>query len=120
MLSPLAAYRAMSNGMMSLSPKDGIYSIFINGRQIYYDRLPFLSPANAEAERWDFDGDAYAELRKLGGKIIKTETVCGIKIIYAYSPYLLKFEELSCGKVNLMAAINETSSIGYPLLCGSY
>ena len=112
--------RFYSNGLLVISPEGGVYSVFDGGRQIYYDKPPVWSDFSREAERWDFDGDIYRELELLGARTFKTETVCGVYVIYAYSPRLPKSALLDCGKVNIMAAVGSVNSIGYPLLCGSF
>lgn len=115
----LAGVRLYSNGLLIISPSGGTYSAFLHGAQTVYEEPPMLSP-QSDAERWDFDGEVYVELKNLDAEIIKTEIVGEVTVIYAYTPRLVKSVNLDAGKVNIMAAIGNGSCIGYPLLCGSY
>lgn len=109
-----------SNGLLTVSPAGGVYSTFSGGVQTVYEKPPLLAPA-ADAERWDYTGDVYAELGALDAGVLRTETVCGMTVIYAYTSRLPKSIELGCGKVNLMAAVSGVKiSLGYPYLDGSY
>lgn len=96
---------------------EGTYTAFSdNDEQIYtsiskgYERVDVGNGTNASEI-----------IRKLKARIIKTEKVGDITIIYAYSPCLLKSVRLFDENVNVMIATTPSSVVvGSPLIKGGY
>lgn len=73
--------------------------------------------------RIDVEGDITTALRiieNLDGKLLLSEEVGEVTILYAYSPRLIDPVSVHGKKVNLMIAISDKVSAGTPLLYGSY
>ncbi|MBE5730799.1 MAG: hypothetical protein E7350_02455 [Clostridiales bacterium] len=91
-----------------------------------YDPIRIEAPLLIDgAHRIDIDGAdlAVAEdiVDNLCGKVVHSEKVDGIQIIYAYCLRLGKPVEVFGQKVNLMVAVKEEGvAAGTPLLYGSY
>ena len=96
---------------------DGTYTAFSDNDE------PLYTSISKGYERVDvMDGTNVDEIiNKLNAKIIKTERVGDITIIYAYSPYLLKSVRLFDETINVMIATTPSSVVvGSPLIKGSY
>ncbi len=73
--------------------------------------------------RKDADGDELAGkiLETLGGELLFTETVCGVRSYYAYAPTLYQPIGVKGGKVNLHIAVKADGiAVGSPLIFGGY
>ncbi len=73
-------------------------------------------------ERADISGDTVKSvIETLKARIIKTENVGDITVIYAYSPMILKSVKLHGVTINLMIAkTSDRTVVGSPLIKGSY
>lgn len=83
-----------------------------------------IGVGNAAAERIDFAGgidEAMQALDNLDARLLYKEEFDSLTVLYAYSPRILKSEQLSGRKVNIMVAVGSCGvAIGSPLLIGSY
>lgn len=91
---------------------------YCNNAPISYERGIVYNGDNAR--RVDFDGsegDMYAAIKKLGGRVVKTEYAGGRTIVYAFSS---RAKQTEYG-YNIMGAYADGHiCIGSPVLCGSY
>lgn len=63
----------------------------------------------------------YDCLKVLNGELVKSESVGGIDIVYGYSDDLNDYVVVGGSKINLQIACNNgVTTIGYPLILGSY
>ena len=88
---------------------------------VAYDVAPLLIDG---PHRIDVQGGvdtAYGIIANLDGKLLWTEEVGDMTVMYAYSPRLNKPLSVLGHQVNLMIAVTETGvAAGTPLLYGSY
>lgn len=115
----------LSNGLLVIN-QDGVYTEFKEGGGVCVyenNEKPLLDRTNGYT-RLDVDGgetEANRGVKDLSAKILWSEKVGDITIMYCYSPFLPKYETVHDKKVNVMVAISGGKvSFGYPLLKGSY
>lgn len=106
----LAGLKIMSRGIKNIASEGDIFYDYGGG----YVRLDSIGS----------EKDAEKAVKEAGAKIVFTErlTEQGITLIYAYSPYITKYETVKGKKINIMAAVTKENKIAYgtPLLLGSY
>lgn len=123
----IAGMRLLDNGVLS-SGLSGVYTVYSGGVETVYtgSDVPFLENVKRyEYTRLDTDGsfkEAEYALKNLSAKELWREEVEGITVIYAYSPYISRYETIKGRRVNIMTAIRPCGklAIGCPLLKGSY
>lgn len=119
------ALRFYDNGLLSIGQSGRLTVFSANGVETVYDaeNRPFLYRLN-NYHRLDVYGNAdtaKAGLKDLSAKIIKTEKIDNLEIIYAYSPYVNFYETVANEKINVMVAVGGGKVVyGSPLIKGSY
>ena len=118
-----AGIRLSDNGLLSVNA-DGKFTVYgAGGVETTYEQKPLLDRFSGYT-RLDICGDretAYECLLSLGATLLWEETVDEIVVIYAYSPFIRKYETVKGQRVNIMAAVSDkTVALGCPLLKGSY
>lgn len=120
----LAGLRLCDNGLLGIE-QEGRFTVFTHGAEAVYEieNRPVLDRFNGYTRLDTYGGTdrALQGLKDIGAKILWTENAEGIIIIYAYSPYINKYEIVHGKKVNVMTALNDGHiAYGCPLLKGSY
>ncbi len=91
---------------------------------IYFNDINAL-PCGVSPEYMQVEGElTYKEienlLEKLNAKIVRQETVCGIKILYCFTTVWQNYKLLNNVKINLQIAIADVVTIGYPMIYGAF
>ncbi len=121
----LLGLRLFDNGLLNINQR-GTFTVFSRGgaETVYNDGQAPILYRSSGYSRLDVYGDyadALSALKDLGAKMIRKEQVGELTVIYAYSPYINRYEKLSFGKVNVMAAVGGGKVVyGSPLIKGSY
>lgn len=121
----LLGLRFFDNGVLSVN-QSGKFTVYgENGAETVYceEERPLLYRLN-EYNRLDVSGDyetAMSGLKDLSAKLIRTENVEELIILYAYSPYINNYVSVFSEKVNVMIAIGSGKVVyGSPLIKGSF
>jgi hypothetical protein len=120
----LFGIRVFDNGLKNVRA-DGIYTEYIGGKEVVYDKLYEPLFAHRGYARLDIVGGeaaAGAVLDDLKASVLWRESFDNTEVIYAYSKNLSLYKIVKDTKINLMIAVSASGgvSVGYPLLKGSY